>query len=236
MKRSYLVLLCSCLCALPSQAQVGLKSGSIGISYWRPSLDYWNKRSMLTDYNNGYGATLSGTVMPVMGLDVNLVGGLSVRGQVSYWKQSVRNDLNAGGNRLEKLTLSIIPVSLGLTYRFRGLATTDPTGITRFRPDEPMLIPFVGVGIARYFIHSAFIRQTMSNPGSVNELQTGNNYGMQVFAGVEKKITDRFYITLDARYHVGNYKQAVRTGVTTRLEKVNLNGIEAGLSLRVKFR
>ena len=55
------------LLAMPAQAQVNLKSISIGASYWKPSLDYWNQRSLLTQYNAGKGATLAGSIMPTAG-------------------------------------------------------------------------------------------------------------------------------------------------------------------------
>lgn len=237
MKRSFLVLLCASLYALPSEAQINLRSAGIGVSYWRPSLDYWNKRSMLTNYNDGYGATLSGNVTPIAMVDVDLVTGLSLTGQASYWRQSVSTELTLGGiNRRETFRLSIIPVSVGLAYRFTGPVTTDPAGTTRLRLDEPTLVPYVGVSVARYFLHSEFVRHTVSSPGSVNESQTGNNYGMQVSAGIGKKLANRLYLTLDTRYHIGSYKQTVRAGSVTRLETVRLNGLEAGLSLHVKFR
>jgi hypothetical protein len=237
MKRGFLVLLCASLYAMPSEAQVSLKSAGIGVSYWRPSLDYWNKRSMLTDYNDGYGATLSGTVMPALMVDIALVAGLSLAGQASYWSQSVKTVLNIGGiNRAETFRLSIIPVSVGLTYRFTGPVMTDPTGTTRLRSGEPTLVPYAGVSVARYFLHSEFVRQAVNNPGSVSESQTGNNYGMQVSAGIEKKLGNTLHLTLDARYHIGSYKQSVRVGSVIKRETVSLNGVEAGLSLHVMFK
>lgn len=237
MKRSFLVLLCISLYGLPSEAQINLRSVGIGVSYWRPSLDYWNKRSILKDYNDGYGATLSGTVMPTVMLEVDLVAGLSLAGQASYWSQSVTTDLMVGGiNRTETFRLSVIPVSVGLTYRFTGPVMTDPGGITRLRSDEPTLIPYVGFSVARYFLRSEFVRQAVSNPGSVSESQTGNNYGMQVSAGIGKKLANTLYLTLDVRYHIGSYKQAVRDGPVTILETVSLNGAEAGLALHLNFK
>ncbi len=217
---------------LTSKAQVNLKSISVGASYWNPSLDYWNKRSFLVEYNGGQGAKLSGAVMPTAALEIGLVKGLSIGGRVGYWSKSVSSALSSGGiNRTEELKLSIIPVSLDLKYTF-AKPQTDGSSET---PKEPFLTPYIGVSVARYFVNNDFSRQVTSNTGSVNEKQAGNSYGAQVFVGAERKLVKKLYLALDVRYHLGNYNQAVRTETTSITEKVSLNGIEAGLSARFKF-
>ncbi|GAB3555213.1 hypothetical protein [Spirosoma fluminis] len=210
-----------------AQAQVNLKSISVGASYWQPSLDYWNNRSILTDYNAGKGAKLGGSVMPTAAIEVGLTKGLSIGGRVGYWKQSASSDLSiAGINRSEKLMLSIIPVSLDLKYTLGNQPTEGKA---------PFLTPYVGVSVARYFINNKFDRQVVNNTGSLNETQAGNNYGVQIFVGAEKQLVKKLYAGLDVRYHVGSYNQAVRTEAASTTEKVSLNGVEAGLSLRYKF-
>ena len=217
------------LFAQTAQAQLNLKSISVGASYWKPSLDYWNTRSMLTNYNGGKGATFSGAVMPTFGLEIGLVKGLSIGGRVGYWTQSLSSDLNiAGISRTEKFTLSIIPVSLDLKYTFMNSTAADAKA--------PFLTPYVGVSVARYFINDKLDRQVVNNTGSLNQTQAGNNYGVQVFVGAEKKLVKKLYLALDVRYHLGSYNQIVTSETTTTTEKVSLNGLEAGLSLRVKFK
>lgn len=222
--------------ALPAQAQVNLKSISIGASYWNPSLDYWNNRSTLVDFNNGAGAKLGGKIMPTAALEVGLVKGLSLGGRVGIWQSSASSPLSiAGINRTEKLTLSIIPVSLDLKYTFEPAAVAANTGDTEAKPTSAFLTPYIGLSVARYFITNKFDRQVTGAAGSVNETQSGNNYGVQVFVGAEKKLVKMLYAALDVRYHLGSYNQVVNTETTSTTEKVSLNGVEAGLSLRLKF-
>lgn len=211
-----------------AEAQVNLKSIGVGVSYWKPSLDYWNERSMLTTYNNEAGATFSGKAMPTASLEVGLTKRLSVGARAGYWKNSVSGALSIGGiNRTETLTLSVIPVSLDLKYSF-PIGAKDGGG--------ELLIPYAGVGLSRYFVKNEFVREVASNPGSVNETQAGNSYGAQVFVGAERKLFGKLYAGLDVRYHLGSYNQGVRTETaTTSTENVSLNGLEAGLSLKVKF-
>ncbi|GAB3804758.1 hypothetical protein GCM10028819_36780 [Spirosoma humi] len=220
-----------------AQAQVNLKSISVGASYWKPSLDYWNERSMLLDYNAGKGATLSGAIMPTAALEVGLTKGLSVGGRVGYWKNSVSGDVSIGGtNRSEKFTLSVIPVSLDLKYTFAKAApATTTTNEATSEPKSPFLTPYIGVSVARYFINNDFSRQVAGNTGSVKETQSGNNYGVQVFVGAEKKLVKKLFLALDVRYHLGSYNQVVKSETSSTTQKVSLNGLEAGLSLKVTF-
>jgi len=216
------------LCLLPGQgkAQITLKSVGVGLSYYKPTLDYWNQRSMLSLYNNDQGASFSGKAMPTAALEVGLWRGLSAGLRVGYWKNSVSGALRIGGiERTETLSLAIIPVSLDLTYRFEPTTGTGKT---------PLLTPYAGVGLSRYFIKNDFSRQVVNNPGSVSESQTGNSYGLQVFVGAERKLVGKLSVGLDVRYHLGSYNQA--TGETpASTEKVSLNGLEAGLALRLKL-
>ncbi|MFD2570778.1 hypothetical protein ACFSUS_09055 [Spirosoma soli] len=244
MKNTYLfsaIAVVGALLASPAktQAQVNLKSISVGASYWAPSLDYWNNRSFLIDYNGGQGAKLSGTVMPTAAVEVGLVKGLSVGGRVGYWQKSASSSLSiAGISRSETFKLSIIPVALDLKYTFAKAATVSTTKQadgTEEKPKEPFLTPYIGISVARYFINNDFSRQVVNNSGSLNETQAGNNYGVQVFVGAEKKLVKKLYVGLDVRYHLGSYNQVVRSETTTTTEKVSLNGVEAGLSLRFKF-
>jgi len=221
-----------------SLAQVNLNSISVGASYWKPSLDYWNQRSLLTGYNGGQGATLGGQVMPHVALEVGLVKGLSLGARAGYWRSSAAGTLSTGGvNRSEKLTLAIIPVSLELMYRFnsaRTAATADAADQSA-KPKTPFVVPYVGVGLSRYFINNTFSRTVASGSGSVNESQSGNNYGVQVFVGAERKLVKKLHLALDVRYHLGSYNQLVQTESTSTAEKVSLNGLEAGLALRLKL-
>ena len=217
------------LCMLPfaTQAQVKLKSIGAGVSYWQPSLDYWNKRSMLTAYNKDQGATLSGAAMPTAALEIGLTKGLSAGVRVGFWKQSAAGNLTiAGIDRNESFTLSIIPVSLDLKYSFALPAAEGKT---------PFLTPYAGVGLSRYFIKNEFSRQVAQGIGSLNETQAGSSNGIQVFVGVEKKLIGKLYAGLDVRYHIGSYKQGVKTETSSTSETVSLNGLEAGLSLRIKL-
>lgn len=210
-----------------TQAQVNLKSIGIGVSYWRPSLDYWNKRSMLTDYNNGRGATLSGAAMPTASLEAGLTKGLSASVRVGYWKQSASGTVSiAGIDRTESFTLSLIPVSLDLKYCF-----TRPDGAAK----TPFFTPYIGVGLSRYFIKNEFSRQVVNDTGSLNESQAGSDYGVQAFAGIEKRVVKKLYAGVEVRYHAGGYKQSVRNETGSTSESVRLNGLEAGLSLRFKL-
>jgi len=221
-----------------SQAQVNLNSISVGASYWKPSLDYWSQRSPLTAYNGGQGATLGGQVMPHAALEVGLVKGLSLGARAGYWRSSAAGNLSTGGvNRSEKLTLAIIPVSLDLTYRFNSARTAGKTDATNqsAKPKTPFVVPYIGVGLSRYFINNTFSRTVASGSGSVNESQSGNNYGVQVFVGAERKLVKKLYLALDVRYHLGSYNQLVQTESTSTAEKVSLNGLEAGLALRLKL-
>lgn len=234
MKNNYLFLSAAILLgglfaqSSDAQAQVNLRSISVGASYWKPSLDYWNKSSMLLDYNAGKGVTFSGGVMPSAAIEVGLTKGLSLGGRVGYWKNSVSGDVTIGGtNRSEKLTLSIIPVSLDLKYTFGETAGSDARG--------PALMPYLGVSVARYFINNDFSRQVVGNTGSVSEKQSGSNYGVQAFVGAEKKLVKKLFLALDVRYHLGSYNQVVKSETSSTTQKVSLNGLEAGLSLKVKF-
>ena len=212
-----------------SQAQVNLKSVSVGASYWSPSLDYWNNRSFLTEYNGGDGAKLSGAVMPTAALEIGLAKGFSVGGRVGYWSKSVSSALSSGGiNRNEMFKLAIIPVSLDLKYTLAKPATDETA-------KAPFLTPYIGVSVARYFVNNDFSRQVASGTGSLNETQAGNTYGAQVFVGAEKQLVKKLYLALDVRYHLGSYSQGVRTETTSTTETVSLNGLEAGLSARFKF-
>ncbi|UFH56343.1 hypothetical protein [Spirosoma sp. KNUC1025] len=212
-----------------AQAQVNLKSISVGASYWKPSLNYWNERSILTAYNGGQGATLGGQIMPNAALEIGLVKGFSVGVRAGYWKSSAASNLSiAGINRTEKLTLSIIPVSVDVRYSFDSKSASTET-------KTPFVSPYIGVGLSRYFIKNEFSRVVSGNTGSVNESEAGNNYGVQVFVGAERKLVKKLYVALDVRYHVGSYNQQVQGETTSTTEKVSLNGLEAGLALRVKF-
>lgn len=220
--------------ALPTvtKAQVSLNGISIGASYWQPSLDYWNNRSMLTAYNQGEGAKLMGAMMPTAGLEIGVVNGLTIGGRVGYWKQSAASALTVAGiNRTEQFTLSLIPVSAELKYRFSLPVRSTTDGESK----APFLTPFVGVGLSRYFIKNEFSRQVVNNTGSVDEKQAGSANGVQALVGVEKKLVKKLYASLEARYHVSSYKQAVTTETGNTSETVSLNGLEANLSLRFKL-
>lgn len=240
MKKRYLFLSLSAFVAglfiKPSaaQAQVNLKSISVGASYWGPSLDYWNERSFLTAYNNDQGAKLNGSIMPTAALEIGLVKGLSVGGRVGFWSKSVSSSLRSGGiDRTEKLTLSIIPVSLDLKYTFEKAAVAKEG---EEAPKAPFLTPYIGVSVARYFVNNKFNRQVTGGTGSVDETQAGNNYGVQLLVGAERQLVKKLYVAVDVRYHLGSYNQQVRTETTSTTEKVSLNGVEAGLSLRLKLK
>lgn len=242
MKRNYLFLtiaaLTGGLLASPAEtlAQVNFKSISVGASYWKPSLDYWNKRSGLLDYNAGQGATFSGAIMPSAAIEVGLTKGLSVGGRVGYWKSSVSGDVTIGGTtRSETLDLSIIPVSLDLKYTFGASAPSSTTATATDQPKAPFLTPYIGLSVARYFISNDFSRQVSGGSGSLNETQAGSNTGLQVFVGAEKKLVKKLFLALDLRYHLGSYNQVVRTETASTTEKVSLNGLEAGLSLKYKL-
>lgn len=249
MKTKYVYLACSglyiCLLGVSTsaRAQVSLRSIGVGASYWTPSLDYWNKRSMLTLYNSGRGATFSGAVMPTAAIEIGLTKGLSANVRTGYWSQSVASDVSVGGiNRSEKLSLSIIPVSLDLKYSFTlgttgRSAKTDSLTTSAVTAEEPFLTPYFGVGLSRYFINNDFTRTVTGNTGSLSESSAGNTYGVQLFVGAEKKLVKKLFVALDVRYHLGNYNQVVKTEATTAtVEEVSLNGLEAGLALRLKFQ
>ncbi|MEZ0541020.1 hypothetical protein [Fibrella arboris] len=222
-----IIVLAGLFGALSAQAQVNLKSISVGASYWQPSLDYWNDRSFLRDYNGGSGAKLSGKVMPTAAIEIGLVKNLSIGARVGYYKNTASGTVTiAGINRSEDFSLSIIPVAADLKYTFAGKQDDTKT---------PFLLPYIGVSVARYFINNELNRVVTANPGTLNEKQSGNSYGVQVFVGAEKKLVKSLYAGLDVRYHLGSYNQLVRTETTSTSEKVSLNGVEAGLSLRVKF-
>lgn len=205
---------------LTTQAQVSLKSISVGASYWKPSLDYWNNTYSGTTTNNKF----SGGVMPTAGIEVGLVKGLSVGGRIGYWKQSISNDLGTGQtSRTEKLSLSVIPLSLDLKYSL-------------INKDSASFIPYIGAGLTRYLINSDFTRTVSSGTGSLSQSLAGNNYGVQIFVGVEKRLVKGLYLALDVRYHLGSYNQVVKGETTTTTQKVSLNGLEAGLSARYKFK
>ncbi|WP_266364931.1 porin family protein [Tellurirhabdus rosea] len=219
--------------AFSAQAQVSLKSISVGAGYWKPSLDYWNKESVMGQA----GGKFDGAIAPTLALEVGVVKGLSVGARVSSWKQSASSPISiAGINRTEKLTLSIIPVALDVKYAFAKPVAEGEK--------QPFLTPYAGVSVARYFVKNEFNRVVEKGTGSVNETQAGNNYGFQVFVGAEKQLVKKLYLALDLRYHLGSYKQAVKTvtgsgstAVTTSSSQdVSLNGVEAGLSLRYKFK
>ncbi len=243
MKYNYLFLsmtiLLGGLLAAPTQtqAQVNLKSISAGTSYWKPSLDYWNNKSMLLDYNKGQGVKFSGAVMLSAAIEVGLTKGLSIGGRVGYWKNSVSGIVTiADAIRSEKLTLSVIPVSLDLKYTFGQSASVSTTKTDGSATQSPFLTPYVGVSVARYFINNDFSRQvTSGGTGSLSESQAGSNYGVQLLVGAEKKLVKKLFLALDVRYHLGTYNQVVKTETSSTTEKVSLNGLEAGLSLKVKF-
>ncbi|MBC3789121.1 hypothetical protein [Spirosoma utsteinense] len=233
-----LAALAGSLLAGPAEtlAQVNLKSISVGASYWKPSLDYWNERSGLLDYNAGKGATFSGAVMPSAAIEVGLTKGLSVGGRVGYWKSSVAGDVTTGGiTRSETLDLSIIPVSLDLKYTFAPSAPSSTTATATDEPKTPFLTPYIGLSVARYFISNDFSRQVTGASGSLSETQAGSNTGLQVFVGAEKKLVKKLFLALDVRYHLGSYNQVVRTETSSTTEKVSLSGLEAGLSLKFKL-
>ncbi|GAB3041966.1 hypothetical protein [Spirosoma pulveris] len=213
-----------------TQAQVNLKSISVGASYWKPSLDYWNNNSMLLDYNLGTGAKLSGAIMPTAAIEIGLTKGLSIGGRVGIWKDEVSGPVKIGDvTRTEKLSLSIIPVSLDVKYTFEKAAAGTET-------KAPFLTPYVGLSVSRYFISNDFSRTSTS--GSLSESQSGNSYGIQALVGAEKKLVKKLYLALDVRYHMGSYNQIVKEKTTDAgtKESVSLNGLEAGLSLKVKFK
>ncbi|MEZ0485111.1 hypothetical protein [Fibrella aquatica] len=231
---STLVAMAGLLLTFTAQAQVNLKSISVGASYWQPKLDYWNDRSFLVDYNDGAGATLGGQIMPTAALEVGLTKNLSIGGRVGFWKSSASSSLNIGGTtRTEDFSLSIIPAALDLKYTFAKPVST--TAGTSTDTKAPFLTPYIGVSVARYFISNELDRVVTDNPGTLNETQTGNSYGVQVFAGAEKQLVKKLYLGLDVRYHLGNYNQSVTSEAVTTTEKVSLSGLEAGLSLRFKF-
>ncbi|WP_375444591.1 hypothetical protein [uncultured Fibrella sp.] len=236
---SAIVVLAGFMGSYSAQAQVNLKSISVGASYWQPSLDYWNDRSFLTAYNNGSGAKFSGQVIPTAAIEIGIAKNLSVGGRVGYYKSSASSSLVIGGiTRTEDFSISIIPVALDLKYTFAQApapATTTGTTTTQEKPKDAFLTPYIGVSVARYFINNELNRVVVANPGTLSEKQSGNSYGVQVFVGAEKKLVKMLYAALDVRYHLGSYNQLTRTETTSTTEKVSLNGVEAGLSLRLKF-
>ncbi|SOD98342.1 hypothetical protein [Spirosoma fluviale] len=235
MKPNYIILSMTALLfgllATKTQAQVNLKSISAGASYWKPSLDYWNNKSMLLDYNLGEGAKFSSAIMPTAAVEIGLTKGLSIGGRVGVWKDEVSGPVKIGDvTRNEKLILSIIPVSLDVKYTF---AKADAGTDTK----TPFLTPYLGLSVSRYFINNDFSRVTPGS-SSLSESQTGNNYGVQALVGAERKLVKKLYLALDVRYHLGSYNQVIKTSTTDAgiKEKVSLNGLEAGLSLKVKFK
>lgn len=216
------------LCAfVSSYAQINLKSVSVGASYFKPSLDYWNNSSFLTGYN-GTGEKFSGSVMPTVGVELGLSKNISLGARAGFWSNSVSGTLSSGGvSRTEKLELSIIPVSLEGKYSF-SFSKKDSAS-------SKAIIPYFGVGVTRYFIQNKFTRTVANGTGNVNESQNGNSYGIQILVGAEKRLFSKVYLGVDVRYHLGSYNQKFTEGTTSSTQSISLNGLEAGLAVRYKF-
>jgi opacity protein-like surface antigen len=224
MKQRFLFLgLLLCLLASSVQAQISLKNIGVGMSYWNPSLDYWNERSFLSAYNNDQGATFNGGLMPTGQLEARLYKNLSAVARVGYLRQSVSSNLRiAGIERSEKMSVTLIPVSLNAVYQLTSGDTTSRW---------PRV--YLGVGATQYYVTNQLERQVVNNEGSLKESQTGNNRGLNVFVGGEKKIYGPIAAAVEVRYNLGSYNQQVAGAAVA--EKVSVNGLEVGLSLRLKL-
>jgi opacity protein-like surface antigen len=227
MKQRFLFLvLLLCLLASSVQAQVSIKNMGVGMSYWNPSLDYWNERSLLSAYNYNEGASFRGGLMPTGQLEARLYKNLSAVARLGYLKQSVSGNLRVAGiERTEQLSVALIPVSFNAVYQFTS--------------GDSSLLPrlYAGAGFTKYYITNQLERRVVDNEGSLSETQTGNNQGFNLLLGGEKTIYGPLAVAVELRYHLGRYNQQVAGGepADVSVEKVSLNGLEAGVSLRFKL-
>lgn len=211
---------------ISSHAQVKLNNIGAGISYWERSYDGVDERAFLRGYDSSKGFDQGG-FMPHIGAELGILGGLGIDGRVGIWSGKYENETRFGNGLViaEEIKQTIIPVSLGLVYRFDALLGEQWN-------------MFAGAGLNRYFVQNKVSRTVTGGEGANSaETFSGNDYGANVKAGVEFMLTEALGLSLEGRVNTGSYDQkfqAAEDGPVQNYE-VSLKGIEVGLSLKYRF-
>jgi opacity protein-like surface antigen len=215
------------LVSLTSRAQVKLNTIGVGVSYWERSYDGVDERSFLGNYDGNKGFDQGG-FMPHLSAELGIFGGLGIDGRVGVWTGKFESETRFTGGRViaEEIKQTIIPVSLGLVYRFDNLF------------EESWNI-FAGAGLNRYFIQNKVSRTvTGGEVANTSDSFSGNDYGANIKAGVEYMFSETLGLALEGRYNTGSYEQTFQAAGDGPVQnyEVALKGIEASFSLRYRFK
>jgi outer membrane protein W len=82
------------------------------------------------------------------------------------------------------------------------------TAVYRFLPDK-WFHPYAGAGLTMMLVYDAEITNTLLTNVSEPTLEVGNGYGVVAQAGIEARIYDRYYATLDLKTILGMSVEAV---------------------------
>ena len=112
---------------------------------------------------------------------------------------------------LAPYALGNVPTGVPALGESLGTAKAIPpvvTAVYRFLP-EKSFHPYAGAGLALMFVYDAKIENPILTSVSEPTLEVGNGYGVVAQAGVEARIYDRYFATLDFKTILGLSVEAV---------------------------
>ena len=196
-----------------SDDRFSLRSVSISIGSYQPSFDYFDRTAW--NFNDG--------TMSDIRVEWNLIRPLSVVGGVGYFNlfsRVKRGDLAYE----EQLVYDMLPLSLGLTGRFRVDAITIP-GVDAWNL-------YLNTG-ADLFLISATYRYCVCAPETTKR---GSTLAMVGNGGLELAF-NRFALDLFAGYRVGEFEQSLQFNEDSdpATEGISLTGFTYGIRLAYLF-
>ena len=216
MKKILITFLTTLYFTLLSTAQIGLHSTGIGISWYKPSLDYWNNKSSISDWENRF----DGSLAYDFNLKILLLPKLKGNFAVGFWEETIsQNNIKTGwGFGRQELSIRLLPISGSLSFDI-------------YKRDSLSFNFYIGIGGSLNFIQKTFSHFPNEFPPTF-DIDNGRDYTAFLLGGIEKKIFHRFTIGLEGKYHLGNYIQQVQevSGKINR-EKVSLSGFQILVTL-----
>jgi hypothetical protein len=220
MKKLILITMLFLLFVFTSQAQDSLKglssrvlsihSVSLGISWYNPSMDYWNN-TFLPSTNST--TQFNGDILYTANISFHLPYNLGARVGAWYWQEKVTGTANASFNSLR---VGFTGFSLGVFYHYP-------------KPIIWGIVPYAGLEGSEIIIQNKYnVDETISK-------MRGYNLAGAPFIGIERVFFQKMILGIEYGYMFGGYHQDVETTSGTSHPWISINGSKIGLTVGYKF-
>lgn len=197
-----------------------VRAVGIGFGWYKPSLDYWNEKTEVADWDTKFDGELCGQ----LNINFRIVSKIAAKLEVGYWKEMVSQDNIPIGLDLgrEEISLRLLPVTGTVLYYLP---------IYKFGAT-----PYLGVGGGSYFVEKE-ITYSPDGKTSTSDTDRGFGYAGHFAAGIEWTILSRLTVVSEFRYVVGKYIQQVQDiDGNVFDEDVSISGPQIRLSLNFQLR